>query len=251
MALECFTLRSMLSALRLLLVLSSIGASTCLAAVQDAVVAFPKNYSLVLDNDVVSVIHAHYGPHEAVGVHEHSKFPTLYVYLNNSGPVHFKHDENPPFEITRPPATKGSFRVSPGRIERHTVENLSDKPSDFLRVELKQVPLGGKLQLFRGKAPDTLAQNSDAVEFSSQWFDVQRMICQPGSPCQLRNAASPSLIVALSPLKIITSGSAQHDEFAKDGDIQWIQNGSQAISVVAISDAPVHLLRVIFKPAAK
>ena len=109
---------------------------------QDPVKAFPGNYSLVFENSAVSVIRVHYGPHERVGVHDHSSFPTVYIYLSNSGPVRFQHYEAKSFMVTRPPTVTGSYRVSPGLIERHTVENLGDSTSDFLRVELKQVPMG-------------------------------------------------------------------------------------------------------------
>jgi hypothetical protein len=98
----------------LLLLPVAIGARACAAIVQDPMVAFPKNYSLALDNDVVSVIRVHYGLHERIGVHDHSKFPTIYVYLSDSGLVRFEHDEQPGIKLTRPPTTMGAFRVSPG-----------------------------------------------------------------------------------------------------------------------------------------
>ena len=88
------------------------------------------------------MIRVHYGSHEKVGVHDHSAYPTVYVYLSDSPPVQFTHDEQPPFVLTRPPAKAGAFRLSPGRRERHSVENMGDTSSDFLRVELRQVPLG-------------------------------------------------------------------------------------------------------------
>ena len=117
---------------------------------QDSLKVFPKSYSLVFENSAVSVIRVHYGPHEKVGIHDHSDYPTVYVYLSDSPPVRFELDEKPPFALTRPPAKIGAFRVSPGRRERHSVENLGGTSSDFLRIELKQVPLGS-VQSFRGK----------------------------------------------------------------------------------------------------
>lgn len=98
---------------------------------QDPLTAFPKNYSRLFSNEAVDVIRVHYGPHERVGVHDHSELPTVYVYLSDSGPVRFQHDEVPPFTLVRKPVEKGSYRVSPGRLERHTVENLGDESSDF------------------------------------------------------------------------------------------------------------------------
>jgi hypothetical protein len=62
----------------------------------------------------------------------------------------------------------GAFRVSPGRLERHSVDNLSDLSSDFLRVELKHFPLGHLENAFRGHAPQdassVLAKSCTNVE---------------------------------------------------------------------------------------
>jgi hypothetical protein len=65
------------------------------AIAQEPTVAFPKNYSVAFDNDFVSVIRVHYEAHEFIGVHDHSHLPTIYVYVSDSGPVRFEHDENP------------------------------------------------------------------------------------------------------------------------------------------------------------
>ena len=86
------------------------------AAAQNPVVAFPNNYKLILDNPDVAVLRVHYGPLETVGVHDHSAFATVYVYLNDSGAVRFRHEEDKPFDLARPPTHAGAFRVSPGRL---------------------------------------------------------------------------------------------------------------------------------------
>ena len=138
-------------------VLMIVGLSLAHALAQDPTVAFPNNYRKVLDNADVVVLRVHYGPHETVVVHDHSDHPTVYVYLDDSGPVRFVHEpEN--VILTRPPTHTGAYRVSPGRRERHSLVNLSDKPSDYLRVELKKVPLGTLKQEFRGSAPESLCR---------------------------------------------------------------------------------------------
>ena len=140
--------------------LTIVGLSVACVFAQDPTVAFPNNYRKVLENADVVVLRAHYGPHESVGVHDHSDHPTVYVYLNDSGPVRFVHEpEN--VILTRPPTHTGAYRVSPGRKERHSVVNLTDKPSDYLRVELKKVPLGTLKHEFRGSVPETLAAGNE------------------------------------------------------------------------------------------
>lgn len=242
----CSTLRTMPSLPKLLLLSFTIGAGACVAIAQDPIVAFPKNYSLALNNELVSVIRVHYGPHEHIGVHDHSKFPTIYVYLSDSGQVRFEHDEKPPFRLTRPPTTTGAFRVSPGRIERHAVENLSDQSSDFLRVELKQVPLGSSLRPFRGKAPSSPLQSGRTLEFRSPEVDVQRLICEHGDPCNMDLPAAASLLIAFSPLKIMENGAAEPAVLMTGGDVKWVR-GSRTVSIVAVSSAPAHLLWITLK----
>ncbi len=220
-----------------------VAASAALPALsQDPLTAFPKNYHLVLDNPTVEVIRVHYGPHERVGVHDHSSFPTIYVYPSDSGPVRFAHDENPPFALTRPSIIKGSFRVSPGRAERHTVENLSDTSSDFLRVELKQIPLGSGLPPFRGKPPEERTSGGSSTEYRSSRFTVERIVCNAADTCRLPHSELPSLLIAFSPIKL--SGSS---EIVASGDVRWEQ-GQQAASVRSASGEPAHLLKITFLP---
>jgi hypothetical protein len=235
---------------KLLLRSLAIAASACAAIAQDPMVAFPKNYSLALDNDVVSVIRVHYGPHERIGVHDHSKFPAIYVYLSDSGLVRFEHDGQPAFKLTRPPTTIGAFRVSPGRVERHAVTNLGDTGSDFLRVELKQVPLQSGLQPFRGKAPTSPLHSRRAIEYRSSEVDIQRIICDAGTPCKVDPSASPSLLIAFSPLKTIENDAAEQSGLMKEGDVKWVP-GSNAVSLVPASNAPVHVLSIMVKTQPK
>ncbi len=68
-----------------------------LAGAQDPTEAFPRTYQVLLENDAVSVIRVHYGLHEKVGVHDHSAYPTVYVYLSDPPPLRFTHDEQLPF----------------------------------------------------------------------------------------------------------------------------------------------------------
>jgi hypothetical protein len=207
---------------------------------QDPTVAFPNNYRNVLENSDVVVLRAHYGPHESIGVHDHSDHPTVYVYLDDSGPVRFVHEpEN--VILTRPPTHTGAYRVSPGRRERHSIVNLSDKPSDYLRVELKKVPLGTLKQQFRASAPETLVQGT-TVEFDDPVLRIERVICDAGTTCALPEESSPSVLVAFSPAELLERGKAK--AFPEDSSTLWLREGEGA-GVRATSSAPAHLLRII------
>jgi hypothetical protein len=222
-------------------VLTIVGlASTC-ALAQDPTVAFPKNYRTVLDNSEVTVIRAHYGPHESVGVHDHSGHPTVYVYLSNSGPVRFVHQpEN--VILTRPPTVTGAFRVSPGRNERHSLVNLSDKPSVYLRVELKTVKLGTFRQEFRGPAPDPPLQQGTSLAFENSVLRIERVICAPHASCPLAKQSAPSVLVAFSPAEL--SNGRKWRPIDPASAVAWLPE-DHAANIRSASDAPAHILRIL------
>ena len=155
---------------------------------QEATRAFPKNYTVAFENDDVEVVRVHYGPHERVGVHDHSHHPTVYVYLKDAGPVRFTHFEEKPCSITRPPTGKGAFRVSPGRIERHTIENLGDTPS----VALSPADVSGsasQAHLNDGSTRWLPAGQAFAVRAAS---DAPVHLLHIAPHCEANNAASPA-----------------------------------------------------------
>lgn len=220
--------------------LAMFGSCGLSATAQDPTVAFPNNYRKVLENADVIVLRAHYGPHESVGVHDHSDHPTVYVYLSDSGPVRFVHEpEN--VILTRPPTHTGAYRVSPGRRERHSVVNLSDKPSDYLRVELKKVPLGTLKQEFRGSAPETLVQGTK-VEFEDPRLRIERVVCDAGETCALPAESAPSVLIAFSPSALLQRGRPK--VFPADSSTLWFGAGESA-GVRATGNAPAHLLRIV------
>jgi hypothetical protein len=212
------------------------------AHAQDPLTAFPHNYGVAFQNEVVTVIRVHYGPHEKIGVHDHSKAPTVYVYLNDAGPVRFQHFEEPSFTLTRPPTFAGAFRVSPGRIEEHTVENTGASASEFLRVELTKIPLGSMKSAFRGPAPKSLAESRTAIEFQVRGLEVVRVICT--TTCQVVPSTSPSLLVAFS------AGRVGSKELFHSGGLRWLAP-NEAVEVASEGSAPAHLLRILIPPLVR
>lgn len=217
-----------------------VGLSSARMLAQDPTVVFPNNYRKVLGNADVTVLRVHYGPHETVGVHDHSDHPTVYVYLNDSGPVRFVHEPDNVI-LTRPPTHTGAYRVSPGRRERHSVVNLSDQPSDYLRVELKKVPLGALKHEFRGSPPAPLVEGTK-LEFNDPWLRIERVVCPAGSTCALPAESSPSVLAAFSPSELVEHGRSK--PFPQNSSTLWLRAGESA-SVRATSNAPAHLLRII------
>lgn len=211
---------------------------------QNPVTDYPQNYRLVLDNKDVAVLRVHYGPRETVGVHDHSAYTTVYIYLNDSGPVLFHHEEAKPFEITRPPTHAGAFRVSPGRIERHSVKNLSELPSDFVRVELKRMPIRTLRDEFRGAAAAQPLTPGTSQVYRQKSLEIERTICAANSNCTLVPSPYPSVFIAIQPLSIRSGSDTQTLTLAQPS--AWIpaRTGS---SLQNSSAAPVQALRLILR----
>jgi hypothetical protein len=206
----------------------------------------PPNYTTVIENQTFRVIRGHYGPHEKVPVHDHPDTPTVYVYLNNSGPVRITHEEKDGSEssLVRPPTHTGAFRVSSGLLERHSIENLSDLPSDFLRVELLGARLGDKALEFRGPAPADLTHNLTATEFSSPKLSVVRTICVDPQPCTIAPFFGTSVIIAISESTVTTNG---RKTTLAQGEVMAI-GPNQSIQISPSISVPAHILQVIFQP---
>jgi len=201
----------------------------------------PANYQLVFENGVVRVVRTHFGPHEKLPVHSHSQWPTVYVYLSDSPPVQFRHIEKPAFTLTRPPTRIGAFRVSPGRIEVHEVENLGDRASDFLRIELKQIPLGVKNLFQRGAAPADLSVTRVSEEYLRPQLVIERVAVADHHAVNLQDTTIPSLVIAFSDTRLAAATIPA-------GSVHWLDPGP-SIRVDNLDGSVAHVLRLKFPPA--
>lgn len=230
--------------------LAAIGLWPIATDAQNPLVTLPHNYWSVLDNNDVQVIRAHYGAHEKVPVHDHPSVSTVFVYLNDSGQVRLDHEEpdGKVESVIRPPTVKGSYRVAPGIAERHSIENISDTSSDFLRVELKHVSLSELKEPFRGKAPLSLATNAVTTEFTAPGLQIERIICARPSPCPVKPSPAASLIIAFTPLSLAT-GSAVSEKL-EAGTVRWLPP-SQSSAVAPNHGVPGHILRILLPVGSK
>jgi quercetin dioxygenase-like cupin family protein len=155
-----------------------------LVGAQNPVKTLPRNYWLEFENSQVRVVHVHYDAKERLPRHDHPKTPTLYVYLADAGPVRFKHTGANPYALDRPPVKQGGFRLNPGVLEEHEVENISDTPTDFLRVEFKTIPF--KRATLRGHFPPAQAEfwnmaQPRQITFEDQNLRITRFGYAPGA----------------------------------------------------------------------
>jgi quercetin dioxygenase-like cupin family protein len=208
---------------------------------QDGATALTQSYRTLLDNEQMQVVRVHYDPHEELPVHDHSRYPTVYVYLSNSGPVRFIHDEAHPFALTRRRVRAGWFRVSPGRLEKHRVANLGPMASDFLRVECKQIALGQIRSEFRYSEDVNLTKTSATTDYSSPEMAIRRFVVVAGSVERIEVETRPELLIAFTPTVVREHGEA--DRTMAAGSVLWAEAGEN-LEVMAAGSAAAHVLTV-------
>jgi hypothetical protein len=212
---------------------------------KDPLKVAPQAYKLEFENEWVRVMRVRYEAGEKLAEHYHTERPSAYVYLNDAGPVIFKHKDLPYGDIKRAAVKAGSFRVYRGVKEVHAVENPSDTASEFLRVEFKTEPLNQNS--LRGKfhrEPVSPGENAHKVQFENEQIRITRLvIAQHKSMDQSTNATEPALLVALTKSKLQKGRSRVNLEIGKT---RWLGAGQQE-ELENASDAPVELLRFEFK----
>jgi len=189
----------------------------------------------------MQVVRVHYDPHEELAVHDHSHYPTVYVYLSNSGPVRFLHEEAHPFALTRGPVRAGWFRVSPGRAEKHRVANLGPMASDFLRVECKQIALGQIRSGFRYSEGVNLTRTNATTDYSSPEMVIRRFVVAPGGVERIQVETRPELLIAFAPTLVRERGEA--DRTMASGSVRWVKAGEN-LEVMTTGSAAAHVLTV-------
>ncbi|MBI1759818.1 MAG: hypothetical protein HYR56_00135 [Acidobacteria bacterium] len=222
----------------------------CVAGVvlaQDPLKVAPDAYKLEFENAYVKVQRVHYAAHSKVPEHDHTAFGAAYVYLNDAGPVIFKHIGLSYGAVTRPAVKAGSFRLYKAVKETHEVENPGDTPSDFLRVEFKTEPakdantLRGKF--FREDVP--AGENFQKVQFENEQVRITRLVCAPGKPCEVKtNVTEPALLIALTPAQVAQSKTAWTK--LETGKTRWLAAG-KAQQLGAVNNTAAEWLRFDFK----
>ncbi|HEY7913810.1 MAG TPA: hypothetical protein VIG62_18000 [Blastocatellia bacterium] len=226
----------------------------CLFAVtalgQDPLKLLPKAYKLQFENEWVKVVRVHYAPHEKLPAHEHTPTASAYVYLNDGGPVVFNHIDKDYGAVTRPPTKAGSFRVYRGLQELHEVENKSELPSHFLRVEFKTDPVNEKS--LRGKfhrEQYPAGENFQKVQFENEQIRVTRLVCAPGKTLDVSTSpGEPALFIALTDAQLKVSGVKQKTARINLGlgQARWVEINQQE-QLENTGAAPAEVLRFDFK----
>ena len=149
---------------------------SAIAAAQDPIKTLPDNYKVQFENAYVKVVRVHYDAGAKLPDHTHPAGTTVYVYLNDSDGVTFRHSGNNTRAVTRPPVKAGNVRIAAGPEEHHTAENPASTPSDFLRIWFKTG--GGASYLRQRLSRGTYKAGENVVDeqFANPQMRVTRLI---------------------------------------------------------------------------
>ena len=152
---------------------------------QDPVKLLPDSYQVQFENDFARIVRVHYPAGAKLPDHTHPAGTTIYVYLNDSDGVVFKHSSGSSRAVTRPAVKAGAIRIASGPEEHHTAENPSSSPSGFLRIWLKTESAGGRTSR-RMPPPEN--------EFSNQQVRITRIALEEHNE-QTLTAKQPALLI--------------------------------------------------------
>jgi len=156
----------------------------------DPTTALPRSYKLEFENEAVRVVRVHYDAKAALPEHAHPGGITVYLYFNASPGVLFSHDDGVP--ITRPAVKPGAIRIGSGPVEHHTVSNLADTPTDFVRVLLKNTDRAYK------DRPNTRVPPG-VMEYDNPYLHIRRIDVKPGTKTRVEAKTNPMLRIAWIP----------------------------------------------------
>jgi hypothetical protein len=217
---------------------------------QDPVTVAPQAYKLDFENDWVKVLRAHYPAKETIPEHDHPATAAAYVYLNDCGPVIFKHVGLNYGAITRPAVKARSFRVWYAVKETHEVENSGDTPGDSLRIEFKTEAINARS--LRGKfQPEEYPANENfqKIQFENEQIRATRLVVAPRRKLAVSTASNePALMVALVPASLkIKKGKARPSKLSLEaGKTVWLEQGA-VIELENTGNAPAETLRFDLK----
>jgi hypothetical protein len=218
------------------------------AAFQDPLVVSPAAYRLEFENGWVRVVRVRYEPKSVIAPHFHTEQASAYVYLNDGGPILLKHEGLPYAGVTRPATKAGSFRIYKGLKEVHSVENPTDTPSEFLRVEFKTEPL--EEGLLRGKFfredPARMA-TVQRIQFENAQVRITRVVVAPEGRLEVRaSPTEPALLVALTTGQVAEPFSEGDARRLGAGQTTWLGADASA-KVIGGGSGPSEMLRFDFK----
>ena len=160
---------------------------------QDATKSLPDTYELQFENDIVRVVRIHYAAGVKLPLHTHTGGTIYYVYLNDSDGIKWVHENGR--MTTRPAVKMGSLRLSTGAEEKHTGENNSTMPAEWLRIELNTIDKVTRQRIPRPELDS--GKSAIVVDHKSDRLLIQRVWIAPGQSLEVEAVAMPALWVSI------------------------------------------------------
>jgi hypothetical protein len=209
----------------------------------DPFVVAPQHFHLDFENQYVRVIRERTAPHEKVPMHEHSLGGVMVLLM----------DQN--IRQTLPDGSTREIHRKAGETywgdpQTHAGENLSDKPFEYVRVDIKAAT--GRINLSapaasvrRSLDPTVVDPVHFKVEFENEYVRVIRIKPERGHQATHAHPAPGAIVVALTNAELrlrLSDGSAREVSY-KAGDARWSATTDPHQDEV-ISDQPVELIRI-------
>lgn len=155
----------------------------------DPAAMLPNSYKQEFENDWVRIMRVHYDAKAKLPEHTHAAGATVYLYFNASPGVLYSHAGGIP--NTRPPVKPGGIRIGSAPLEHHTVENLGDTPTDFIRILLKT-------EYVDKRVPNSRMQPAQ-MDYDHLQLRITRINVEPGTKTHIEAREFPLLRVAWVP----------------------------------------------------
>lgn len=166
------------------------------AASQDPIKTLPDSYQVQFENAHVKVVRVHFDAGAKLPDHTHPAGTTVYVYLNASDGVTFRHSGNNTRAVTRPPVKAGDVRIAAGPEEHHTAENAASTPSDFLRIWFKTDGGPNYLRQRLSRGTTKAGENVVKEEYANKQMRVTRLIVMQHDEIVF-TAKEPALVIEI------------------------------------------------------
>lgn len=204
-------------------------------------------HSVQFENEWVRVVRVRYEARATLPSHTHPGGTTVFLYLNDSEGIVFRHVEAGGGDVTRPPVKTGGLRATKVPVETHTVENTSSTPSNFIRLHFK-TDAGGQVntrrRLPRAAVPE--GQDLTRVEYTNKQMRITRIIIQPGHSADVQTTATePAILVSVADARLTVGGAAQSEITLVPGQERWVPEKRREV-VSNTGRVPVELIRVDF-----
>ena len=121
---------------RLMLLAAVVCLAPFTAKAQDPAKVDPKHCKVEFENAQVRVLRWNTGPHEKIPMHEHPALLTVFL-TDNHGKFTLADGK------TRESHRKAG-ETAWSAAEKHSAENLGDKPNELIQIELKAKPAAAK-----------------------------------------------------------------------------------------------------------